>query len=758
VGLGIAQFSYSDGSKNSLPKRVEETNVKSIVKKFFLFLLPLLFVSPALPEQVGAQVAVGEPNSFKFQLGTGNRVFERQALASEVKAEFRTQSAGSPRHVESGEKLLAFKIPINELGSTAFSAQNIDVSTAPAPQQPPAATTPGAIPQSLREKMARLQALARQRQQEGVDISPVAELAEGVQPLIDQQKYSEAEALADRALAMLSQSGAAAGQSAAGDNEEQSSAKPADAKPLPCPAVGAAIELASGDWVLGGDCTANGLSLRGDAQLWTEGFSLTVIGNIKLEENAGLHIHGGTFTVANHFKLEYSISAKGKALFDIRDAKVAFNAGVTANLTSSYVGSDDSRLHIENVEMDKVRSWLLCNLHGRARMETKNSPSFPPEIYPTDSSTVRIEGPRSGGGVWLNFPAGASAVLDNLPSSQPFTFSFGRNTPGVKGIRYQVDVVDGNAGFAITSYPHSNVTVRNSHVQVGYEFSDVTAPESITGLKGGLQSGTYHNQDRVLDLENVEQPPYGWQVYSSNNGIPLASVAPVTVTDSLINEMGASNQGWFEAEHVQFAFAALAAVGPHSRVHVRDSVINSHTIMGNSDGVVKIENSEIFGSRVQAIAHSRIFLLNTALRTNERNPKCVPLLPPMQGSLPNACNPFNPSHEVQFVTTGEGAIWVVGIDPIAAAIRAGDKYTLVGDAIFKSIADTPYTFNLRYRRASASEFTALVTGAAGPKRGQPLGQLDTTGLAPGDYIVELQLIVPGQDPVAVQRPLTITGQ
>ena len=42
------------------------------------------------------------------------------------------------------------------------------------------------------------------------------------------------------------------------------------------------------------------------------------------------------------------------------------------------------------------------------------------------------------------------------------------------------------------------------------------------------------------------------------------------------------------------------------------------------------------------------------------------------------------------------------------------------------------------------------------EQAQPLGQLDTTGLAPGDYVVELELDVPGQEPVAVQRSFTIS--
>ena len=311
--------------------------------------------------------------------------------------------------------------------------------------------------------------------------------------------------------------------------------------------------------------------------------------------------------MANQFKLEYHIDNKGKAVIDIRDAKVMTNAGVNANLTTSYVGSDDSLLHIENSELDHFTSWILANLHDRARLETKDSAHCPSEIYPSGSATVRIEGPKSGHAVWLRFNSGATAVLDGMPDTHPFTFSFGRNTPGVTGIGYEVDVVNGDADFPVISYPGSKVTVKNIHVGIGYEFANVTAPETLTGLKGGQQTVTLQNQGRVLKLENATLPPYGWQVYSSNDNVDLAKVAPVEVSDSLINEMGASNRGWFEVNHVQFAFAAVAAVGPSSRVHVRNSVINSHTIMGNTDGVVRIEDSEIYGSRVQAIAQSTHF-------------------------------------------------------------------------------------------------------------------------------------------------------
>ena len=58
----------------------------------------------------------------------------------------------------------------------------------------------GPMPQSLQEKMHRLQALVERMQQQGADLQPVGELLQGLQPLMQEQKFGEAEALVDRAL------------------------------------------------------------------------------------------------------------------------------------------------------------------------------------------------------------------------------------------------------------------------------------------------------------------------------------------------------------------------------------------------------------------------------------------------------------------------------------------------------------------------------------------------------------------------------
>ncbi len=65
-------------------------------------------------------------------------------------------------------------------------------------------SNPTGPPLSLQEKVQRLQALVEKRQQEGADLQPVGELMQGFDPLIQQQKFTEAEALVDRALKLLS--------------------------------------------------------------------------------------------------------------------------------------------------------------------------------------------------------------------------------------------------------------------------------------------------------------------------------------------------------------------------------------------------------------------------------------------------------------------------------------------------------------------------------------------------------------------------
>ncbi len=88
-----------------------------------------------------------------------------------------------------------------------------DQSTSRPGAEPPRAGPPA----SLQEKMQRLQALVEEKQEDGVDLRPFMEVMQGLGPLMQQQKFSEAEALVDHASKVLAESVPPAEPPASGD-------------------------------------------------------------------------------------------------------------------------------------------------------------------------------------------------------------------------------------------------------------------------------------------------------------------------------------------------------------------------------------------------------------------------------------------------------------------------------------------------------------------------------------------------------------
>jgi hypothetical protein len=74
----------------------------------------------------------------------------------------------------------------------------------------------GGVQQALHAKMERLQALIKQRQQQCADLQSAVKLMQGFEPLVEQRKFHEAEALLDRALKLLGDSGATGQRPCAG--------------------------------------------------------------------------------------------------------------------------------------------------------------------------------------------------------------------------------------------------------------------------------------------------------------------------------------------------------------------------------------------------------------------------------------------------------------------------------------------------------------------------------------------------------------
>lgn len=515
---------------------------------------------------------------------------------------------------------------------------------------------------------------------------------------------------------------------------------------LACPA-GQGIELDTGSFQLTGPCDVEGdLHLSGDARLAVDGFDLSVTGDIVVEGQAVLQLAGGTLTLANEYTQQYRIDASGSAQIILEDASLVTRAeAAVGNISCYYYGRDDSLLRVEDVELDNLSSWLLGDFSGNSRLEAVRTRYVPTEIYPSGAATIRIDGPDSTSGVWLLFPPGTEADLDDLPAA-PITYSFGRDTPGVQNIDYQVDITDSFVGISVLSGPASTLSIRDNDtpITIGYIFAGVTAPEQLSNLPTGTVTATFANQGRSLSLTNAVLGPIAWQIYIDNTGVD--NPALVTLADSTINELAALANGRVLVNRATLQWAVVSAERASSDIEIHDSIINSQLIKAAEDGQVRIFDSSIWGAQVEPSATGRIVLVNTTLNDNRCHPGCSPVC-----TTGGVCNPYNPSATTTLQPRDSGAILVSRLTPPPATVPVGTSLSITGDVFADSVAPLAATYTLAYRREPSTDFVPLVVGGQTPRRDQVLGTLNTTSLTPGTYTLALVLNPTGEAPVVATR-------
>jgi hypothetical protein len=480
-------------------------------------------------------------------------------------------------------------------------------------------------------------------------------------------------------------------------------------------------------------CVLQGdLNLRASASLMLFGKSYRIEGSISLRDSSTFWAFGGTLNIANRYVFEHSIRAMDSSSFSLQSLELVTNAGeIPTSLAANYIGTGRSRFKSTNVRINPFQSWLLATVSENATLETTDSKHVPNEIYPSGAATVRISGPNSESGVWLDFGPGSQALLDQLPSlDAPMNFSFGRNTPSLTNVGYQIDVVNGYAGIGVQSHPGSKVTVRQNRqfLMLNYFFEGDKPVPVMTGPKPGVrQTLSLTDSSRSLELIDALMFPFGWQVYATGN-----SAAPVVFDGSVINELGSLAGGTMIARRCTFNLAVIASMGGGSHVRIMDSPsIESQSIVADGTGTIHISDSVIHGSLVQARGDSTILLTGNRLETNKRNPFNPPGAP--------VTFKVDPSSRAKIV--------VAGLRPIAAgALAPSTRYDVRGDAFIEGTGSASCTYSLSYGKADDPARTPIATRLpcrkSGPD-GNVLGSLDTSGIPPGAYVLDLSLEVQG---------------
>jgi hypothetical protein len=330
---------------------------------------------------------------------------------------------------------------------------------------------------------------------------------------------------------------------------------------------------------------------------------------------------------------------------------------------------ENARLWIVESSLSVTNSWVLGGVSNAGQVLLNSASNFPTEIIPSSQATVRIEN-QSQTSIWMPFDFGSRAMLF-LPdqTTGPYSFDFGRRTPGVVNVGWDLSIANSQVRLGVSSMPWSDVTVigrgkgfapaGSGEIAIGYWLTGSIFPETISGLRPGYQAFTrLAHQGRNLTLYNTEVDPIGWNIWIG------VSPALVTIRDCILNEVGAWG-GSVEIQQSILQWAVLGSQGPGSKVVVRDSDLYSQALYAALGGQIEVRDSTIHGSPLQALDGSSLRVTNSVLMANGSADPCT-----LRDGLTTAdvplCDPFIAPNAMPTVTrVGSGIVTIDGVPPAA---------------------------------------------------------------------------------------------
>lgn len=368
-----------------------------------------------------------------------------------------------------------------------------------------------------------------------------------------------------------------------------------------------------------------------------------VRGNVLAESNSQLVINGkpggdNHFVIANEYSQQRNMMSKGSATISIKQMELRTQEQIVAangSLDVNYNAYDTSKLIVENSKLVLETAWLLAYFHDSSQLKIIDSQGIPSENYIYDSSNIKVSGPTTHTGFWLN-ALGAKGIL-NLPDmNSPFSWKVGKAN-GLD-VGWLLDIENSQPGLGIEIRTGTDLEINGNgtsapiggELKIGYYIEN--ASETLVGLDVGIQNRRISPR---LKLNNVQLGPIAWAIYPGEN-------ATVNIQNSKINEIGISGMNTnVSVSGSILQLAVLGVMAPTSQMNITNSDIWNQSIRADGGGKVNITGSQIHGSQFLAISTgSTIAISNSAFFANPSG--CT------QGTMVNMttgepqCNPFRP--------------------------------------------------------------------------------------------------------------------
>lgn len=462
-----------------------------------------------------------------------------------------------------------------------------------------------------------------------------------------------------------------------------------------CPA--GPLVLGTGETlVIWEDCDiGGGITMSGNALLIVSDSSLIVRGDILLNDQAVMYVQRATLSVDNEHNLHHEIRTLGSSTLWLHETAFRSRLSGQGSFVMAHFSEDQATTIYSSSSAHVDSGWLISRMGGQSKLLSVASTLLPSEVVLSEQATVRLQD-NVDTAAWLEMPAGARALMF-LPDQTAGTYSyrFGRNTAGVEGIDYDIQIVDSNARLHLGSSPASQLVVvgrgdgpgLDGEISIGYVISGAADPETISGLRPGYQFFTHlTHQARNLYLINVDVDPVGWNIYVS------ANPAPVTISDSVLNEVAAYPGGQVEVEDSVLQWAVLGSLGLGSSLVVRDSHIFSLAVHADGDGRIEVRDSFVHGSALEALDDSQVRVVGGLLLPNGNQDPCD-FEEGLAGPGIPLCNPFlQPGEVPQIVTADNGEVLIEGSPPPLLTdlhlVGWGDPEQISGPELFTYTVQT----------------------------------------------------------------------
>ena len=379
---------------------------------------------------------------------------------------------------------------------------------------------------------------------------------------------------------------------------------------------------------------------------------LSVRGDIRLEGDGILFLNGGTLLISQDYSMHRTVTLEDNSIFAIKSGELQTNDQPdSANKYMNLNAYGDSKMVVSNGILDHKTSWVLGNFFDQSRLVAMHSERIPTEVYIRDSSDINIFGNKTKLGVWLDLADGVSGTID-LPDQTdgnnfvPYSWTVGRDTDGLTGVDWRLNIHNASVGLAIESHKDSSVTIKGTglpetgELTIGYYVEEGT--ETLDGLEVGIQNVILGVQDPdppQLTLNNTNLGPVAWQIYVLEGGT-------AEITNSVVNEVATLN-GTVDIQDSQLQLAVIGSFGPTADMTISNTDIHSQSVEADFGGTIRIQGSNLFGSQLRASNNNSSIAVEQGeflLNTPPGNSSCSMdnALSITDGSI--TCNPFLPEN------------------------------------------------------------------------------------------------------------------